>query len=140
MKIAPSVLCIAGVLALASCSTPADPWVALASLAVDAPAGSTAVVQALSTRTVDAAQELCEAGTPPAAEIVQQGALGAASVRAGSMVVSDPDGPCDGLNVQTTEIVYESAAGVSGVDTVVFREFGAAGVPDRLHTASIRVR
>jgi hypothetical protein len=140
MKIAPSVLCIAGVLALASCSTPGDPWVSAASHAVDAPAGASAVIQALSTRTVDAAQDLCEAGTPPAVEIVTQGALGAASVRAGSTVVSDPDGPCDGLNLQTTEVVYEAAAGVSGIDQVIYREFRGDASPDRLHTAIIRVR
>jgi hypothetical protein len=142
MRNVASGLAALGLLALGGCSTPSDPWLTQQSYAADAQAGVQSVLRAHSNHAVsgEGDEAVCAPGVAPVLEVVQQGTLGAASIRSGSLVVADPDGPCDGVSAPATEIVYDAAAGAAGIDTVVYREFRGGAGPDRIHTATVRVR
>lgn len=128
---------------LAGCGSTADPWLAFAGAAVDAQAG--VATEIASHFELDAS---CVASTP-VLEIVAPGALGAATVGLGRVTYFAPrdddgdlveDDPCDGVEVDAATVFYDAPAGVSGVDTVVYRELRGGVRPDVEHTVTIRVR
>jgi hypothetical protein len=125
---------IASTALLTACGSTPDPWIAEASHAADASAGASTLL-----RNHYEFDESCIAVAPPI-EIVQQGALGEASVATASETLEDPENECDGSVANGTGVYYEAASGVSGIDTIVYREFTDGGEPDRIHTMNVRVR
>jgi hypothetical protein len=133
MRLMPLALAASSLL-LTACADAPDPWIASTSHAADATAGAATLL-----RNHYAFDESCIAVAPPV-EIVQQGTLGAASVASASETIEDPDNECDGSVANGTGVYYEAASGVSGIDTIVYREFMEGAEPDRIHTVSVRVR
>ncbi len=133
MRIMPLALA-ASCLLLTACGETPDPWLASASHAADAPAGASTLL-----RNHYEFDESCIAVAPPV-EIVQQGTLGQASVATATETLEDPENACDGSVAEGTGVFYEAASGVSGIDTIVYREFLDGAEPDRIHTVHVRVR
>ncbi|SEA69010.1 hypothetical protein [Rubrimonas cliftonensis] len=133
MKLA-ATAAVAALLLAGCASEPADPWIAYASTAADAQAGASAEIAAHYSL-----GEEC-AVSAPVLEIVEPGALGVASLGSVARTFSAPDAPCDGTEAQASAVFYDAAAGVSGVDTVVYRELTGGARPDVVHTVSVRVR
>lgn len=121
---------------LAGCAgSDADPWTAQASLAASAQAGVNSLVASF-----PASRDVCDIGATPVIEVVQQGALGVASVGAATETIAAPDEACDGQPLPAAGLYYDAPAGVAAVDTVVVRELGAGSAPDVVHTVLVRVR
>ena len=147
MRVMPLGLMAAAVL-VAACAGPADPWISADTHAADAAAGGETLLRNHF--------DLIVEGEPPASvteedtrtcsveaypiEILQQGQFGTARVAAASETIEAPDSPCDGVAAEGTGVFYEAASGVSGIDTVVYREFRDGAAPDTIHTMRIRVR
>ena len=129
-----AVTCLGAAALLAGCGADPDPWQAAALSAADAPLGAQTQVAGFDAE-VD---ENCMAGPVPVIEIVQQGALGTASVGASSRTITDEGGACDGSTVPQAALFYEGAS--AGIDTVLVREMRGGARPDVLHATKIRVR
>ena len=133
MKIAPYALIAAAPL-LAACASDSDPWVSYRSFAAAASPGAATQLATL----FELGPE-CEAGPAPQIMIEQDGALGAVSVSPATETIVDPEGECDGVEVPATAVFYDAGA-TTGEDVVIYRELSAGPMPDRIHTAHIRVR
>jgi hypothetical protein len=133
MRIMPLALA-ASSLMLTACGETPDPWIASSNHAADAPAGASTLLF-----NHFALDEDCVSAAPPI-EILQQGALGEASVAAASETIEDPMSECDGAVANGSGVYYEAASGVTGIDTIVYREFAQGAAPDRIHTVTVRVR
>ena len=133
MKIAPFVLIAAGPL-LAACGSTGDPWVSYRSFAAAAaPSASTLLATHF-----DMAAD-CTPGPAPEILIEQNGALGGLSATPTTETIVDPEGECDGAEIPATAVYYDAGAQV-GDDVAIYRELRTGPVPDRIHTAHIRVR
>lgn len=136
MRVMPLGLVAAAAL-VSACGGNSDPWLAEASHATDATAGTRSELAKFYEYGVT--DESCFA-VASQMEVIEQGALGTATIGPATEVIEDPEGPCDGYEAEATAVYYEAASDVAGIDTVVVREFKGGAEPDRIHTLSVRVR
>jgi hypothetical protein len=127
------MLAVAGL--LSACAEAPDPWTAQAAFASAAQPGVSTLIATHASIGPD-----CAVGEPPALDVVTQGTLGAISIGPATQTIVAPDQECDGQEAAATGVYYQAPAGVTGVDTVVYRELRAPAAPDVIHTGGIRVR